>query len=193
MTRLLEQIRQTTQGGSRLLCALARRGKALERDERPRAEFLLTAVRSHPLYKGGRLAFDMLELEDIMLDGLPTDSISTLELTRVLSSGGHNLVEVLRRIGSDAPGGPVAVETSDGQPELRGRAESTQGSGAATALPRVSLGPAHDVAASACQFTGHNGRPESIQPEPELTSSDYLYDFVVLGFLDVLGGIRMAL
>ena len=60
--QLIQQIQKATQGGSRLLCTLARRGKALERDDPERAAFLLAVLRPHPLYKGGRLAFDMLEI-----------------------------------------------------------------------------------------------------------------------------------
>ncbi|HEY8022368.1 MAG TPA: hypothetical protein VIH93_14785 [Thermoanaerobaculia bacterium] len=122
--RLIEQIKQGTRGGRAVLCSVARRGKALERDEPDRAAFLLTVVRSHPLYKGGRLAFDMLELEDLMLD--------------------------------PPPAGPPANTAP---------------------IPRVRFGPVHEV---------HDGS-EAGEPEPELLSSDYLYDFFVLGLLDLLG------
>jgi hypothetical protein len=196
--RLVEQIHQATQGGSRLLCTLARRGKALERDESRRAEVLLTAVRSHPLYKGGRLAFDMLEIEDLMLDASTVDSLNTFELNQVLSAGAYNLVAVLRRIGSGAEDSRVPAEASGGEHDLlgpsdRARAESTDVSGEATVLPRVSFGPVHDAVASARQSPARDEGQEGIQREPGLLSSDYLYDYVVLGFLDVLGGIRMEL
>jgi hypothetical protein len=197
-SRLVEHIQQATQGGTRLLCTLARRGKALERDEPGRVEFLLMAVRSHPLYKGGRLAFDMLEIEDLMLDGSTVDSINNVELTQVLKAGAHNLVEVLRRVGSGAQDSRVPPEASDGEPDLlghpvRARAQGTDVSGAASVLPRVSFGPAHDGVASARHSPAREEALEGVQREPELRSSDYLYDYVVLGFLDVLGGITMKL
>ena len=52
-----------------LLCTLARRGKALRRDEPARARAWLDALAVHPYYKGGQFLFDLLEWEDFMLDG----------------------------------------------------------------------------------------------------------------------------
>ncbi len=182
--RLIQQIQQATGGGSRLLITLARRGKVLERDEPERAAFLLTSVGSHPFYKGGRLAFDMLEIEDVMLDAAPTDSMNTFELTQALSAGAHNLVEVLRRIGGDA---------RNGQPDLAGpvlaRPEGPEALAATPHLPRVSFGPVPGEVVAAARSPARGGGPKPIRREPELTSSDYLYDYVVLGLLDVLGGI----
>lgn len=66
---LIAQIESGTQTTRALLCALARRGKALARDQPQRAERLLHAFRRHPGYKAGRIVFDLLELEDLMLDG----------------------------------------------------------------------------------------------------------------------------
>jgi hypothetical protein len=194
--QLIEQILQTTKGGSRLLCTLARRGKALERDEPRRAALLLDAVRFHPLYKGGRLTFDMLEIEDLMLDGSPAESMTTSELSQVLSAGARNLVDALRRMGS----GPQAVakpgETIGGEPDPLTRRvgaplKGTDVPGATTPLPRVSFGPAHGAVA-AQTFPASEVGAEAIRSEPELQSSDYLYDCVVLGFLDLLGGHRIS-
>jgi hypothetical protein len=42
--QLIEHIQHATRGGCRLLCTLARCGKALERDEPHRAEFLLARI-----------------------------------------------------------------------------------------------------------------------------------------------------
>lgn len=191
--QLIEQIVKTTQGGSRLLCTLARRGKALERDAPQRAALLLDAVRFHPLYKGGRLTFDMLEIEDLMLDGSPADSMTTFELTQVLSGGAHNLVDALRRMGSGPQ--PVAkpAETIGGEPEpladrVGARVEGTDMPVAGTPLPRVSFGPAHGAVAAAAAFPARDEGAEAIHREPQLQSSDYLYDYVVIGFLDLLGG-----
>jgi hypothetical protein len=67
--QLVSRLAQTTQGTRAFLCALGRRGKWLFRDEPARAEALLAAVQPHPVYKAGRILFDLLELEDLMLDG----------------------------------------------------------------------------------------------------------------------------
>ena len=188
--QLIEQIRQVTQGGSRLLVTLARRGKALERDEPQRATFLLAAVGAHPLYKGGRLGFDMLEIEDLMLDGPPVDPMSKREVVQVLSAGTYHLVETLRAMGSPSQGGHMLAEASIRDIDVLGgsvhaRAQSADEPASAPLLPRVSLGPTDDVAAT--EDEGLDTR----DTEPELRSSDYLYDYVVLGLLDMVASIGM--
>jgi hypothetical protein len=180
--RLIERIQQATRGARVLLCTLARRGKALERHEPERAAFLLAALRPHPLYKGGRLAFDMLEIEDLMLDGLAVDPLTDFQLTQMLSAvagRGYDLADVFLRFGSngrDGDGGPGALLPAVGPP--RGDAPAPT-----DVLPRLRFGPD--------PLDGVEGSPprdgEAAAPGPELTSSDYLYDLVVLGFLDVLG------
>jgi hypothetical protein len=157
--RLLERIQQATRGGRALLCSFGRRGKALERDEPERAALLLTALRVHPLYKAGRLAFDMLEIEDLMLDGLPAELLSREDLSQALGSVAERVQDVvlaLRQIGADSGNGAAAP-------------------GPSVALPLVRLAPEHES--------------EPPDPAPELCSSDYLYDFVVLGVVDVLAGV----
>ncbi len=190
--RLIEYIQQATRGARMLLCTLARRGKALERDQPQRAAFLLAAVRPHPLYKGGRLAFDMLELEDLMLDAPPLGPLNDLQLTRVLSAvagGGHNLTEVLLRFGFDGRDGGARPATAAGKTAFPvPMAAGADVPAPASPLPRVRFGPAHDpVAAAAAGSPARDGGPEAAESGPELLSSDYLYDYVVLGFLDVLG------
>lgn len=190
-TRLIEHIQQATRGVRMLLCTLARRGKAMERDQPQRAAFLLTAVRPHPLYKGGRLAFDMLEVEDLMLDAPLLDPLNDLQLTQVLSAvaaGGHNLTEVLLRFGFDGRDGGARPAPAAGKTDL----PVPVGAGAdvpapAALLPRVRFGPAHDPVAAAAGSPARDGGPEAAESGPELLSSDYLYDYVVLGFLEVLG------
>lgn len=54
-----------------LLCTLARRGVALRRDHPARARTLLEVLSVYPLFKAGRFLFDLLELEDFMIDGEP--------------------------------------------------------------------------------------------------------------------------
>ena len=178
--QLIERIQRTTRGARVLLCTLARRGKALELRQPERAAFLLGALRPHPLYKGGRLAFDMLEVEDVMLDGAAVDPLTDFQLTQMLSAvagRGYDLADVFLRFGSNG---------RDGAPNAALPAVVPSGSetpGSTDRLPRLRFGPE--------PVDGTDGSPsrdgDGTGPGPELTSSDYLYDLVVLGFLDVLG------
>lgn len=188
--RLVEQIRQITQGGARLLVTLARRGKGLERNEPLRAAFLLRAVATHPLYKGGRLAFDMLEIEDLMLDGSPVDPMSTREVIQVLGAGVDRLAERLREMGAAAQvRGPVEADNRDNDAPggaVRDRAQSDRVPAGAAPLPLLSLGPVDDAAATAnASGAGDDGR-DTRDIGPPLQSSDYLFDYVVLGLLEVV-------
>jgi hypothetical protein len=181
--QLVEQIRQITQGGTRLLVSLARRGKGLERNEPLRAAFLLTSVGTHPFYKGGRLAFDMLEIEDLMLDGSPVDPMSAREVIQVLSAGADRLVERLREMGAPAQRrGPAEADIRDTDaPGSAGRDQAP--------LPRLRLGPADDAAMTANAFAARDEGTDTRDIEPQLRSSDYLYDYVVLGLLDMAASI----
>jgi hypothetical protein len=162
--RLIHNIQQATRSSREGLVKLGRRGKALDRAQPGRAALLLTAVRPHPFYKAGRLAFDMLEMEDLILDGPPVDPINHRDPVGMLIAVAGRWLDfaaALQRLGSDGRDGessPVTAET-DRHPRL---------------LPRVHLAPEEPA--------------EATDADPELTSSDYLYDFVVLGFLDLLGG-----
>ena len=179
--RLIERIQQATRGARVLLCTLARRGKALERHQPERAAFLLAALRPHPLYKAGRLAFYMLEIEDLMLDGLAVDPLSDVQLTRMLSAvagRGHDLADVFLRFGSNGRDG-------DGAPDAARPAFEPPGDAPAPTdvLPRLRFGPDPEDAVNGSPWRDGEGGGAG----PELTSSDYLYDLVVLGFLDGLG------
>ncbi|MFF8592373.1 hypothetical protein ACF061_13145 [Streptomyces sp. NPDC015220] len=74
------------QANSRLrqcLCTLARHGVAVRGREPERARLLLDTVRPWPLYKGGQFLFDLMEWEDLMVDGdppplLPAERIAAL-------------------------------------------------------------------------------------------------------------------
>jgi hypothetical protein len=88
--KLIDYIQQATRGGCMLLRTLGVRGKALERADPERAGFLLAAVRSHPLYKGGRLAFDMLELEDLLLDAPSVALLNDVQLAQLLRAVAAN-------------------------------------------------------------------------------------------------------
>jgi hypothetical protein len=66
---LLESLRE---GGGWLrgvLITLARRGVTLRRESPERAQAILDALTTFPYYKGGQFLFDLLELEDFMLNG----------------------------------------------------------------------------------------------------------------------------
>lgn len=168
--RLIDYIQRATRGGSMLLRTLGVRGKALERDDPERAALLLAAVRSHPLYKGGRLAFDMLELEDLMLDASSVTLLDDVQLAQLLSAvtaNAQNIMEAILGLGAG---------------ERDGAAAQTP----ATFLPRISFGPASDSLERSSASDNDNGG-KAAEPEPHLLSSDYLYDYVVLGFLDRLG------
>jgi hypothetical protein len=162
---------------------MARRGKAIERDEPERAAFLLARVSAHPLYKGGRLAFDMLEVEDLMLDEPLDSAFSSSDLRQVLGIGASAAARIgdeLLRLGADRAAG----DGFDGA-DLRGAApplEETDGTGEASRLPRLQLTPARSDGDN-----GTSGRPTDLESMPELQSSDYLFDLFVLGFLDTVG------
>jgi hypothetical protein len=94
-----------------LLCTLARRGVALRKREPTRARALLDELSVYPVYKAGRFLFDLLELEDFMVDGDPPPILSSaLDGTAVVRLGG-----ILRRLaaavdGSIAAGGATLPE-----------------------------------------------------------------------------------
>jgi hypothetical protein len=181
--QLLERVQLATRGAARLLRGMARRGKAIERDEPERAALLLAGVSVHPLYKGGRLAFDMLEVEDLMLDEPLDSALSTFDLSQVLGIGASAAARIgdeLLRLGAERPAGG----DSDGA-VLRGSATSrvdVDGTGEASSLPRLQLTPARSDSDN-----GTSGSPTALDSMPELQSSDYLFDLFVLGFLDAVG------
>jgi hypothetical protein len=180
--QLAEQIQLATRGGARLLCTLARRGKSIEQREPARAEFLLLNVRTHPLYRGGRLGFDMLEIEDLILDGSSLSSLSSAELDEMRSAGLHSLLSTLREFGLASHLARLPAEAFDGQATT---ANSSDGNGAPPlthGLPRISFG----VTDPPIMSQPTNGEVPADADEPELTSADYLYDYVVLGLLDMV-------
>jgi hypothetical protein len=179
---LFERLQLGTRGAARLLRGMARRGKALERDEPERAVLLLAGVSAHPLYKGGRLAFDMLEVEDLMLDEPLDSTLSVLDLSHVLGAGAATAARIgdeLLRLGADGLTDGTSLETVS--QAAAAFPQDVEGTAAASSLPRVQLRPA--------RTPGNNGtdeRPGALDSMPELQSSDYLFDLVVLGFLDVV-------
>ena len=187
--QLIAQIQQVTNGAARMLVTLARRGKAIERDDPQRAAFLLTAVGAHPLYKGGRLAFDMLEIEDVILEASRVDPMSVHDMVQLLQADAHRVVEILRQTGSHAQIRQRLHAVFGSETNVRGVLAVNHGADAvigATGLPRVSFGPAGDAARTAAAFSVHDNGRDATNNDPELQSSDYLYDYVMLGILDVI-------
>lgn len=112
--RLLEAIRESNGTLRAVLCAVARRGKALREGEPDRARALLEAARAHPLYKAARIAFDLLELEDLMLDGAPPEQVegyleaeAVSRIVRALGDIRTALVPVSREAGVPSAGASV--------------------------------------------------------------------------------------
>jgi hypothetical protein len=94
-----------------VLCTLARRGLAFQREQPTPAEALLAALSRYPLYKAGQFLFDLMEWEDFMLDGPPPAMLPTVLDARAL----ERLAAALRAVqahldGEAAPS--VAAEPS---------------------------------------------------------------------------------
>jgi hypothetical protein len=105
--QLLDGIDRATLRGRALLCTLARLGKAMQLGEPARARILLAVSQANPLYKGGRMLFDLLELEDLMLDGPPPTPLDSEELAkalRELTGGFAAFARALERISLDLSG-----------------------------------------------------------------------------------------
>lgn len=93
-----------------VLCTLARRGVAFRRGHPDRARRVVEHLSTSPLYRGGQFAFDLLELEDLMLDGPPPDAVSTTLDRRALL----RLAAAVRRFqrGLDGTVPPAADEAA---------------------------------------------------------------------------------
>ena len=151
--KLIAHIQKSNAQVRALLCALARRGKALKQTEPERGQDWLAVSRAHPLYKACRIGFDLLELEDMMLDGpAPTQVDGYFETHSVQA-----IVDALTRL----------------QRALMDASHAAERSPMDSALGQLAL---------------HGGTTLAPEPPPDggwpaLTSSDYLYDLVVLGVL----------
>lgn len=187
--KLVSRIRQVTKGGSRVLVTLARLGKALERDQPDRAAFLLAAIGAHPLYKGGRLAFDMMEIEDLILEDAQVDLMSSDEVILILKSGTRHLAETLSRMSLGQNGSNLGKSHDSSNdlpiPTPRAPDASPDEVKEAMRMPRVSLGPNQHP--SATRKAPERDELHKLREYPELRSSDYLYDYVVLGLFEVIG------
>jgi hypothetical protein len=99
-------------------CTLARRGVAFREEHPERAEVLLDALASWPLYKAGQFLFDLLELEDFMLDGDEPSVVTTTLDPAAL----HRLAGFLRSLrrhidGAAAQDGAELVTAASTAPE----------------------------------------------------------------------------
>jgi hypothetical protein len=114
-----------------------------------------------------------------MLDGLAVDPLTDSELTRMLSAAagrGYDLAEVFRRLGSNGRDGDGVPSAGHGE----FRSARSDAPAPTDLLPRLRFGP------DSMDGDGPPSR-DGEAPGPELQSSDYLYDLVVLGFLEALG------
>jgi hypothetical protein len=189
--RLVARIRELTDGSVRILITLARRGKRLQQEQPERAEFLLGSLCSHPLYKGGRLAFDMLEIEDLILDATSVVPMSVDELMQALRTSPKHLLEILTTIASDDQ--RHRTQTGVGRVTARTIPDDSlpvDDVAGVEVLPRLTLGPGEMMNRDADRPFADNSKSDHREVYPEIQSSDYLYDCVVLGLLDVVA--RMA-
>ncbi|MFF4546733.1 hypothetical protein [Streptomyces sp. NPDC001435] len=176
------------------LCTLARHGVALRRREPERARVLLDTVRPWPLYKGGQFLFDLMEWEDLMVDGEPPPLMSA---ERIVSA----CTLPVQWLGAATAEAPTAARMIPGQRTaaaldlpLRLLATTARAAlqGAAIDLTDLLGMPAaqgeadddtrHDAAADAGA-----GVKDSESEPPPLEAGFYLYEDIILGALVVLG------
>jgi hypothetical protein len=152
-------------------CTLARRGVAFREADAPRSRALLDALSTWPAYRAGQLLFDLLELEDFMVDGEQPDAVATA-LPPVAMQRLADLLRALQRHLDGAPPDIVAIGLAPAALQrLAGvvRAVKRQIDGA--------LRGSHDGHAAAV----YPLVADLAAPLPPLEAGFYLYDDVVLG------------
>ncbi|MFF5538149.1 hypothetical protein ACFY71_37855 [Streptomyces cinerochromogenes] len=176
------------------LCTLARHGVALRQGTPERARLLLDTVRPWPLYKGGQFLFDLMEWEDLMVDGDPPPLMSTERIVSACTLP----VQLLAAATAEAPGAarlvpgqrtatafdlPLRLLTTTARTTLLGAAQDlTDLLGAPTPRPGTEGDtPTPEPAAE---------NPET--PLPPLEAGFYLYEDIALGALSVLGPLLAA-
>ncbi|BCM68680.1 MULTISPECIES: hypothetical protein [Streptomyces] len=171
------------------LCTLARHGVALRRDDPERARLLLDTVRPWPLYKGGQFLFDLMEWEDLMVDGDPPP---VMPAERIVSACALP-VQLLAAATAEAPGaaklvpGPRTAAAFDLPLRLLTTTARSTFLGAAQDLTDL-LGPR----AAPDDDAGYATDPEPVTDDtvtelPPLEAGFYLYEDIALGALAVLG------
>ncbi|MFD7130817.1 hypothetical protein [Streptomyces sp. NPDC059894] len=189
------------QSNSRLrrgLCTLARYGVALRRRDPERARVLLDTVRPWPLHKGGQFLFDLMEWEDLMVDGDPPPLMATERIISACSLP-------VQWLAATAEAAPTATTLIPGQRTaaaldlpLRLLATTARAAfrGATQDLTDLLSEPAsqdetHDAAdATAADATAADSGAEGTADDeelPPLEAGFYLYEDIVLGALVVLG------
>jgi len=165
------------------LCTLARHGVALRRRCPERAAAALALVRPWPLYKGGQFLFDLMEWEDLMVDGEPPPLMPAERIRGTFSYP-------VRWLATSTAPHPTPVGPLPGQ-----RTAATLD------LPlRLLAGTARAALEGAALDLGDLlGAPAAAPPEteadsaveddelPHLEAGFYLYQDIVLGALTVLG------
>ncbi|GCB53162.1 hypothetical protein [Streptomyces sp. NL15-2K] len=173
------------------LCTLARHGVALRQRAPARARLLLDTVRPWPLYKGGQFLFDLMEWEDLMVDGDPPPLMPT---ERIISAS--FLPMQLLAATAEAP---TATKLILGQRTaaaldlpLRLLASTARTAFLCAAQDLTDLLGTPTPQAKTDDDTGHTTAAESDAEHtaaelPPLESGFYLYEDIVLGTLAVLG------
>ncbi|MYR57044.1 hypothetical protein GTY54_12650 [Streptomyces sp. SID625] len=171
------------------LCTLARHGVALRRATPERARILLDTVRPWPLYKGGQFLFDLMEWEDLMVDGDPPPVMPTERIVSACTLP----VQLFAAATQEAPGMTKLVPgqrtTAALDLPLRLLATTARSTllGAAQDLTDL-LGPS----ATPDDGAGYATDPEPVTDDtvtelPPLEAGFYLYEDIALGALSVLG------
>ncbi|MFF3504384.1 hypothetical protein [Streptomyces sp. NPDC003247] len=188
--RALAFLNQSNSRLRRGLCTLARHGVALRRHAPERARVLLDTVRPWPLHKGGQFLFDLMEWEDLMVDGDPPPLMSTERIVSAFSLPVQWLAATAEA--------PTAATLVPGQRTaaaldlpLRLLATTARAAfrGAAQDLTDL-LGPPAppDETQDAAHVTATDSGAEATDDElPPLEAGFYLYEDIVLGALVVLG------
>ncbi|WP_251095709.1 hypothetical protein [Streptomyces sp. Caat 7-52] len=171
------------------LCTLARHGVALRRDAPERARLLLDTVRPWPLYKGGQFLFDLMEWEDLMVDGGPPPVMATERIVSACTLP----VQLIAAATEEAPGVAKLVpgQRTTAALDLPLRLLTTTARStllsAAQDLTDL-LGPR----AAPDDDAGYATDPEPVTDDtstelPPLEAGFYLYEDIALGALSVLG------
>lgn len=174
------------------LCTLARHGRALRRREPARAAVLLDKVRPWPLYKGGQFLFDLMEWEDLMIDGEPPPLMSA---ERIISACTLP-VQWLAATTAEAPAVtklipgqrttaaldlPLRLLATTARAALQGAAQDfTDLLGTPASQGETGNDTGHDTAPDA----DGEGADDELPP---LEAGFYLYEDIALGALVVLG------
>jgi len=112
-----------------LLCTLARRGVQFRVASPERARSLLDSLSTSSAYRAGQFLFDLLELEDFMVDGKPPATIPTALDARAL----HRIAGALRHLRS-------VLDGAASPPDVRAVAAAGAAHAEAEPLPELEPG-----------------------------------------------------